>query len=203
MTPLPRTFVITVNRPEPIPKYEATKQHLAEQGIPFEPFYGLDNQKCKLLPVDTFDVDRKGDKISPIHIVAHLTHYLMWKVLSYLPEDAFWVLEYDALFEPGWREQYKKAMEVLPADWDVVFLGSCCCDGRPTTHIGNNLYEVKWPLCGHALMLRKKALPVLLEVHQKVWAPLDIALFEDSLPKLRVYTILPRLVVQRDTLIPP
>lgn len=203
MIAIPRTFVITVNRPEPIPKYEATKKHLEEQGVAFEPFYGLDNKICKLLPVDTFDVDRKGDKICEVHVVAHLTHYLMWKVLSYLPEDAFWVLEYDALMEPGWREQYESAMAVLPDDWDVVFLGSCCTAGRPTTHIGNNLYEVKWPLCGHAIMFRKKALPVMLDVHQKVWAPLDIALYQDSLPKLRVYTILPRIISQRDTLIPP
>ena len=198
---LPRTFVITVNRH--IPKYEATKIHLQEMGIPFEPFYGIDNQICKLRPVDHFDRDRVGEFIDPIHICAHLTHYLLWKVMSYMPEDAFWSLEYDALFDPDWRGHYDDAMSVLPDDWDIVFLGGCCCEGRPTTHIGKNLYEVKWPLCGHALMIRKKALPVLLEVHQKVYAPLDIALFYDSLPKLRVYTILPRLVSQRDTLIPP
>jgi hypothetical protein len=199
---LPRTFVITVNRPEPIPKYEATCKHLQEMGIPFEPFYGLDNRVCQLLPVDTFDIDRVGDKISSTHIAAHLTHYLMWKVLSYMPEDAFWVLEYDAQFEPGWRERYEDAMSVIPDDWDVVFLGSCCTVGRPTVHIGKSLYEVKWPLCGHAIMYRKKALPVLLEAHQKVWAPLDIALYHDSLPKLKVYTILPRMVSQLNTAIP-
>ena len=52
-------------------------------------------------------------------------------------------------------------------------------------------------------MYRKKSLPVLLDVHQKFWAPLDIAMLYDSLPKLRVYTILPRLVSQRNTVIPP
>lgn len=198
---IPRTFVITVNRH--IPKYEETKIHLQEMGIPFEPFYGLDNEKCKLLPVDTFDTDRAGDKVCNYHIIGHLTHYMMWKVLSHMPEDAFWVLEYDVRMEPDWRERYDSAMAVLPDDWDVVFLGSCCTLNRPTTHIGNNLYEVHWPLCGHAMMFRKKALPVLLDVHQKVYAPLDIALFQDSLPKLRVYTILPRIVHQFDTTLPP
>jgi len=200
---IPRTFVISINRPGPIPKYEATKKHLEEVGVPFETFLGLDSEKCRLLPVDTFDVDRKGDKIGNYHIIGHLTHYMMWKTLFHQPEDAFWVLEYDAIMANGWREQFDSAMAVLPDDWDIVFLGSCCAQGRPTTHIGNNLYEVRWPLCGHALMIRKKALPVLLDVHQKVWAPLDIALFEDSLPKLRVYTILPRIVTQLDTTLVP
>ena len=200
---IPRTFVITMRRSEPIPRFEATSKHLAEMGIPFEPFYGVDNRVCRLLPLDTFDIDRVGDKIGEIHVAAHLTHYLLWKVLSYLPEDSFWALEYDALFEPDWRERFDAAMSVLPDDWDAVFLGSCCTANRPTTHIGKNLYEVHWPLCGHAIMWRKKAMQVMLEVHQKVWAPLDIALFYDSLPKLKVYTILPRIVNQLATTIPP
>jgi hypothetical protein len=52
-------------------------------------------------------------------------------------------------------------------------------------------------------MYRKKALPVLLDVHQKIWASLDIAMEYESLPKLRVYTILPRMVNQRATPLPP
>jgi len=200
---IPRTFVISINRHEPIPKYEATKKHLEEEGIQFETFLGLDSKKCRLLPVDTFDTDRKGDKISNYHIIGHLTHYMMWKTLSHLPEDAFWVLEYDAIMAPGWREQFDSAMAVLPDDWDIVFLGSCCTQDRPTKHIGNNLYEVKWPMCGHAMMYRKKGLLVLLDIHQKIWGPLDIALFTDSLPLLRVYTILPRIATQLDTTLLP
>ena len=198
---IPRTFVLTIPRAQE--KYEQERKHLEENGIPSEPFYGLDVERTKLLPVDTFDVDRVGDKICSRHIVAQLTHYLAWKVLSYLPGDAFWLLEYDAYFKPDWKAQYEQAMAVLPDDWDIVFLGSCCCRGRESRHIGNNLYEVKYPLCGHAVMYRKKSLAVMLDVHQKIWAPLDIALMYDSLPKLRVYTILPRLASQRNTVIPP
>jgi len=197
----PRIFILTIHSRQD--KYDVTAHHLAEQGLKCEPFYGFDREICKLLPMDTFDVDRVGDHISRSHVAACLTHYLCWKVLEYIEGDAFWVLEYDAVMDAEWRKKYEPAMASLPDDWDIVFLGSCCCTGRPQKKVGEFLYEVQWPLCGHALMIRKKALPVLLTDHMKIWAPLDIAMFKTSLPKLRVYTILPSIIRQRDTAYPP
>lgn len=194
---IPRTFVLTVNRP--IARFDRTAAHLTDQGIKWEPFYCMDNQICRLKPVDTFDQDRVGERIAPKHICAQFSHYMLWKVMSYLPEETFWALEYDVQLAEGWREQYDKAMKAMPTDWDVIFLGSCCCEGRETKAIGENVFEVKYPLCGHGLMYHKKALPVLLETQQKFYAPLDISLFDRSFPKLRVYTILPAIANQRET----
>lgn len=197
----PRTFVLTVNRP--IQRFDDTMKHLNSLKIQWERFNGMDNQLCRLSPVDTFDIDRVGEKIGSKHIAATLSHYMIWKVMMYQPEDSFWVLEYDVRMTIEWKAEYKEALAVLPEDWDMVFLGSCCCNGRETKFIGNNLYEVKYPLCGHAIMYRKKALPVLLQEHQKICMPLDVALYYQSLPKLRVYTILPPIVVQAGTPLPP
>ena len=196
----PRAFVLTVERMRS--KFDEEAAHLTSLGITFEPFLGFDNSLLRLNPEDTFDIDRKGDRIGHKQVCACLSHYLLWKVMLYCPGDAFWGLEYDAQFKPDWKDQYAAAMAVLPDDWDIVFLGSCCCKGLKGRHVGNNLYEVHHPLCGHAIMYRKKALPVLLDVHQKVWGPLDIAMKETSLKQLRVYTLLPRMVLQRSTPIP-
>jgi GR25 family glycosyltransferase involved in LPS biosynthesis len=198
---IPRTFVLTVDRP--IQRYDECAAHLAAEGIAFERFNGMDNQICRLNPVDTFDHDRVGERIAPKHIAATLTHYMAWKVMSWLPEDFFWALEYDVRMTPNWRAAHADAMRDLPDDWDIVFLGSCCCGGKPKRRIGQNLFEVKHPLCGHAMMYRKKALPVLLREHQKICAPLDIAMMLQSLPLLRVYTILPSMIVQHNTPLPP
>jgi hypothetical protein len=65
----------------------------------------------------------------------------------------------------------------------------------------SGLYDVRYPLCGHAIMYRKKCLETLLTVHQKINMPLDIAMFYNSLPKLRVYTILPSIIGQHATLL--
>lgn len=201
MNDQPRTFVLTVNRP--IPCFDETAAHLDSLGLKWERFDGMDNQKCRLNPVDTFDLDRAGERIGPKHIAATLSHYMLWKVMSYLPEDLFWVLEYDCEFVPDWGAQYRTAFAALPPDWDVLFLGSCCTKGREQQQVANNLFTVKYPLCGHAIMYRKKALPVLLAEHQKICAPLDIALTLQSFPKLNVFCILPRIVEQRRTYLPP
>ncbi len=197
----PRTFVLTVDRP--IQRFTEAAEHLDSIGIKWERFNGFDNSKTRLNPVETFDLDRAGERIGPKHVAACLSHYLLWKVCSYLPEEEFWLLEYDVLFPPDWRERYQKIMEDVPDDWDMIFLGSCCCAGRETKHIKGEVYEVHWPLCGHAIAVRKKALPVLLEEHQRIYAPLDIALFLGALEKLRVYTVLPALIGQSGTPLPP
>ncbi len=198
---LPRTFVLTVDRH--IQRFADTAAHLDDLGIKWERFDGMDNQICKLLPVDTFDLDRVGERIGPKHIAATLSHYLLWKVCSYLPEDRFLICEYDIRFPSDWQMQYDRAMSVMPDDADMIFWGSCCTAGREQKHIGENVYEVKWPLCGHCIEVRRKALPTLLKNHQKINAPLDISLYQLTLPKLRVYTVLPPLVTQHGTPLPP
>lgn len=197
---LPRTFVLTVDRQ--IKRFDETAAHLDSLGIEWERFNGMDNTLCRLNPVDTFDIDRVGERIGPKHVAACLSHYLLFKVMSYSPEDEWLVLEYDARMVDGWKEQYERAMSVMPDDYDVIFWGSCCCEGRPTTHIAENVYEVLWPLCGHAISYRRKALPVLLKECQRIWAPLDVSLFYGALPKLRCYTILPAMIGQAGTPLP-
>lgn len=198
---LPRIFCLTVDRP--IACFEATAKHLDERGIKWERLNGFDNQRCKLSPVLTFDLDRVGEKIGSKHICATLTHYLCWFLMSYQPDDHFIVFEYDVVIPPDFEKQYEAVMAALPNDWQICFLGSCCCEGRETKQIKDNIYEVKYPLCGHAIMYRKSALPVLLREHQAIYEPLDIALFHHSLPQLRTYCVLPPLVTQSGLQLPP
>lgn len=207
----PRTFVLTVRRP--IKRFDDTCAHLDEIGIKYEPFYGFDNQITRLNAKDSFDIDRSGERLEAKHVAATLTHYLLWGVMQYQPDDSFVALEFDVRFVQDWEMQFDLAMAVIPNDWDLVYLGSCCCKGREMVAVFpkddgpyknmTNLYEVKYPLCGHAIMYRKKCLETLLNVHQKINMPLDIAMFNLSLPLLKVYTILPRIVEQHATFLPP
>jgi GR25 family glycosyltransferase involved in LPS biosynthesis len=203
----PRTFVLTVRRP--IKRFDDTVKHLDEQGIKWERFDGMDNTICRLQAMDTFDIDRAGERLQAKHVAATLSHYLVWTVMAYdtndlgWSEDSFVVLEFDVRFVEGWKEQFDDAMSVLPPDWDIVYLGSCCCKGRETYPVAKNLYDVRYPLCGHAILYRKKCLETLLTIHQKINMPLDIAMFNLSLPKLRVYTILPSIVTQAGQVLPP
>lgn len=199
---LPKTFVLTVRRE--IKRFNDTVKHLDEQGIKWERFDGFDNRITRLQAMETFDLDRAGERLEAKHVAATLTHTLLWKVMQYQPDESFVALEFDVRFVEGWKEQFDQAMAVLPDDWDLVYLGSCCCEGREKYRVGNsNLYDLRYPLCGHAIMYRKKCLETLLTIHQKINMPLDIAMYHMSLPKLRVYTILPRIVEQHATFLPP
>lgn len=201
----PRTFVLTVRRS--IKRFDDTVKHLDKQGIHWERFDGMDNKITKLQAVETFDLDRAGERLEVKHVAATLTHYLLWQTMKYQPDESFVALEFDVRFVERWQDQFNKAMAVLPEDWDLVYLGSCCCKGRETYPVANpisetNLFDVRWPLCGHAIMYRKKCLETLLTIHQKINAPLDIAMYHMSLPKLRCYTILPAIVGQHNTPLP-
>ena len=46
-------------------------------------------------------------------------------------------------------------------------------------------------------------MPILLSATRDIFAPLDIQLLYRVLPKVNAYTILPRMVSQNNTLIPP
>lgn len=196
---IPRTFVLTVDKTWS--KWETTHDHLKQHGIEAEPFIGIDKTKCRLEPEMLFELNARGEKMGQGPLVTYLTHYMAWMVMQYLPEDVFWVLEDDAQLTDNWRYDYSEAMSVLPEDWDIVFLGSCCTHSQFRFHVDKNLFVVRYPMCTHAVMYRKKALPTLLRIHQKIWAPLDIAMKYDSLPSLNVYTILPRIVNQRGSFI--
>jgi len=126
----PRTFVLTVRRP--IKRFDETVAHLDSLGIKWERFDGMDNKICKLQAVETFDVDRAGERLEVKHVAATLTHYLLWQTMKYQPDESFVALEFDVRFVPDWQQQFDNAMSVLPGDWDLVYLGSCCCKGRET-----------------------------------------------------------------------
>jgi len=198
---LPRTFVLTVKASQD--RHTETMAHLQRQGINAELFFAFDKFTWACIPDYTFDVNKVGERLGWGQCVICLSHYMLWKVMLHLPGDSFWALEDDVEFIDDWRQQYTIAMKHLPEDWDVVFLGSCCAQSRRKWRKGGNVYEIRYPLCGHAMMYRKKALPVLLDIHQKIWAPLDISMQMDSLPRLRTYTILPRIATQRGSFTQP
>lgn len=200
MSALPKIWVLTVERP--IARFEETSQHLNDLGITWERFNGVDNTRCQLLPIQTFDYDRVGEHIGPKHIAATLSHMAIWYVMLYQPDDHFIVFEYDVRVQPNFVEQYTEVTANLPDDWQVCFLGSCCTAGREQKHVKGNIFEVPMVLCGHAIMYRRSALPILIREHQKIHQPLDIAMVTQSLPLLRSYVVLPRIVEQHGTPLP-
>jgi GR25 family glycosyltransferase involved in LPS biosynthesis len=197
-----RSFCLTVPS---LQRWRDAKARFMAAGLRVDPFEGLDSSVAGLRTEHTYDVDHPGTNyhISPKHVCMLLGHMMIWRTCQQLPEEAFLILEDDAVFEPNWKQRFTESWSVVPHDWGIIYLGSCCCGGKPTRSIGGGLYEVQWPLCTHAYLVNRKALPVMIERSRKVWAPIDLALMFDVLPYLHVYTILPTLVTQKDTFLTP
>lgn len=191
-----RTFCIVI--PEFPEKTSWSQEHFKEIGLEVDFVDGIYAEKAGLSTAHHYEIDGPGYTIPPKHVGIVLSNYMLWTMCYRLPEDYFFILENDAVFQPTAIARIKAALELLPADWDLFYPGSCCCHDKPITHVVGELYTVPGLNCNHAYMIRKKAIPVLLAAHRKIWAPLDIAMCFESHPHLRVYTLLPRAVDQRE-----
>jgi hypothetical protein len=198
-----RPFVVTVQE---MPEKEAfIRRHFEQAGIEVESFNGIHGDTSGLRTVHPYELDAPGSgwNMGVKPVATWLSFYMLWGALSLLPDDYFLTLEWDCQFPTNWGERIGRAMEDVPPDFDVLMLGSCCAEGRPTKHIKGEVYEVKYPLCGHASIISKKAVKTFLRTQRKVYAPLDISLTLHSFPELRVFCLKPRLCEQFNTLIPP
>jgi hypothetical protein len=180
------------------------QSHFKDVGIEAEVFNGIHAIDSGLRTTHCYEVDAPGSgwNIGLKPVATWLSFYMMWSAMNLLPDEYFMTLEWDAKFQPDWRARTEAALRDVPKDFDLLLLGSCCCADRPKTQIAGDVWEVKYPQCGHATIVAKKALPIILRTQRKVYAPLDISLVFHTMPLLKVYTVLPRIADQFNTKIP-
>lgn len=198
-----QTFVITL--PETPDKKEKCAQHLKERRVVSPRFFdGVYAERFGLKTVFPYEVDHPGSgfNIGFMPVGCWLSHWCLWSVLSFLHEDIYMILEDDVCLPEDWHSRTMQALADVPKDFDMLYVGSCCCVGKPTTHVKGEVYDVRYPLCTHAYIVAGKALPVLLASQRRVYAPIDINITFHAAPLLKVYTVLPRIMTQFDTEIP-
>lgn len=189
---------LCITLPETPERTERAKAHFLERGIDAHFITGIHALNFGLLTskVYTFDHPTEGYHIPAKHVGLCLSHYMAWNICAALPDDKFLILEDDALFPEDWKVRLEKVLSDTPPDFDMLYIGSCNCEGYPKTHIKGDIFEVKYPSCTHSIVLARKALPILLETQREVYAPIDLALFFKTLPQLKVYTVLPSICSQ-------
>jgi len=189
--------------PEVGEKYSYIKNHLSEIGIyHVMEVAGIGAEKFGITSCRAYKRDSPdSDYLQPQRNTGcTISHYLLYTVMASHPEIEYWmIIEDDCMFRDNWKHNLEVALDYVPKDFDFLSLGNCCTEGRETTHVNENVYEVKYPLCTHALIVAKKAIPVLLENCRDASQPIDVLLFYEVYPKCKVYTVLPRLVNQKDT----
>lgn len=133
-----------------------------------------------------------------------LSHRTLWGgLLALTPSDdsATLILEDDAQFSADWRTRVDRALGDLPDDWDALFVGACCADDKPKTHHKGEVFEVRWPMCLHAYIVRRKALEVMIARTDaaRCYNSIDVVLLLHVWPHLRVYTMRPSACAQWGT----
>ena len=205
--PFARTFILTLEKTlnEPHSRTRKTLDHLNAVGINAEPFIGFDGSVTGLLTSHTYELDHPGTnyRIGPKTVNMYLGHMAMWRVCEYLDGDSFLFLEDDVRFKLDWREHFNFALPALPQDWDLLYIGSCCCEGTEKQQISGHLNKVSHVLCTHAYAVRKKALKPLQKACEKVYAGIDIAMCLHAIPNMNAFAFLPRLADQFETEIAP
>lgn len=187
-----------------------TKQHFADRGIDVQFFHGINAPKLGIHTKNPYLVDgppspgQEPFNIGSKVVGCWLSHRSLWAALLLLPDEHFLVLEDDAIFPEDWQQRFNKAMSDAPPDFDVLYIGSCCAMDKPRTLVQGEVWDVRYPFCTHGYVVAKKALPVLIETQDAAtcYGPIDVSMAMHSFPKLKVYTVLPRLLEQYATGIP-
>lgn len=179
-----------------------TRQHFAARGVDAHFFRGIPAEKVGIDTTLPYDVDYpgRGNKISPAATGIWVSHRMLWAACLLLPDDLFFIVEDDSKFPTNWVHRVNDAMTAA-GDFNMLFVGSCCTAGKPSKHVAGDVYEVKWPMCLHGYIVRRRVLETLILGldEARCYAPVDIALLLHVLPKLGgVYTVIPRILEQHN-----
>jgi len=199
-----KTFCICL--PEYQVQIEKARTHFTASGLTDVDFFcGINAPVAGLDTSHLYEYDHPGSgfRMGAKGTGCWLSHYMLWNCLLRLPDEHFLVLEADAQFHDGFRDKFAQALRDTPANFDFLHLGHCCLKGHKTKPIVGLVHETNKMLCTHAYVIRRGCIPFLLKTLRKVWAPIDIQLQLECFPHLRTYAVMPRIVSQFDTELPP
>lgn len=189
----PKVFAITCRQ---IPWRRAPLlQRLAAAGIDAEIFEGIHGPTLGLAPqFPAFDSPTY--KISTGYVGLFLSNLCLWHRMMERPEEAFLVLEDDALPCPHFWREFDRSFAALPTDWEMAWVGSCCTEGKNNIRWNDRVSEVRYPLCTHAMLYRRSAIPKVLDRMTVCNSHIDIQLQQLVASHLRTYTFTPPLFSQ-------
>jgi GR25 family glycosyltransferase involved in LPS biosynthesis len=193
--------IFSIECPELPDRIRENREHLKRREVPAQFIAGIHGETFGLLPSRPYNADRPGQgHLTPISQVGlTLSHYMVWSICNQFPDEEFLILEDDAKLPMDWEERLHLVMSDLPADWDIFLIGNSNTKDKEQRHVCGDVWEVKYPFCTHAYLVRWRALETLLAVCRDATTKIDLLLIREAYPRLRVYTCLPRIVDQRGT----
>lgn len=196
--------------PEWMKEHAAAKEYFASQGLDVYYVEGIHARKWGIQGRHIYLLDGRPQEqfyIGDNKVGTFLSWYLLYHIMKAMPHSHYLILESDCKLVEGWREKLEQALKDAPADFDFLFVGSCCAKDKEPVHVAGDVYEYpyrgeeKWqyyPQCGHAYIIAKKCVQTLIDTQRDVANPVDVSLIKYAFPKLKICAILPRLADQGD-----
>ncbi len=137
-----------------------------------------------------------GYRIHPGQIGLILAHWSLWQhvYLSGAPEAL--ILEDDAAFGADFLDRFAEAKKELPENWEFCYVGWGGAVGHSSGRTASWRAVQGCPFGTHAYLVKRAALPVLLDTNREARTHIDIQIFENSLPHLQAYVCTPSLAGQ-------
>lgn len=187
--------------PEWLQRWEESKKHFSEQGV--EDIYymaGVHAKQWGIKGTHIFLLDGKPEEnfyVGDANVGNFISQYAAYLVMDALDHTHYMYLEDDCRLTDGWKEKLEQALQDAGDDWDFLFVGSCCAEGKGKK-VKGNVYEFtkNYPMCTHCYIVNKRCIPHLIATNRDVANSTDISLVHYSFPKLKVLAILPRLADQ-------
>jgi len=192
--------IFCISCPKELPeRHEAAVKHFTEHKVGAQFINGIHGETFGILSWRPYRRERPAvGELMDISVTGiALSHYMAWQICWFYEDETFLILEDDADFEENWSNRLNQAILDTPKDWDILLVGNANCSDKPQEHIKGEVFEVKYPFCTHAMLIKRKAIPKLLEMGRDAAMPIDVLLLDKIYPQLRVYTVLPRIVGQR------
>lgn len=191
-------------------RWNKAKAHFAEAGLEnVISIAGVHGQKFGVVGTHPYELDAPGSghMIGQKYVASFLSMYVMYNVALHRETDThFMFIEDDTRFNPDWQEQLNKALTDIPADFDFLFVGSCCAMNKNPQPVkpGSSVYKFaktsgfppNYPMGGNCYIIAKKCLEHIIRTQRDCYAPADISLAIHSFPGMDVYAILPRICEQ-------
>jgi GR25 family glycosyltransferase involved in LPS biosynthesis len=200
MNNIPRAFCITLKETQL--RTNGFLELSKNAGLNVELFYGILGNRLGLSPKFTNEIERPGKNISlnDQAIGCTLSHFTLWNLLKYLPEDEFLIFEDDAVINPDFVDKFTELYNKLPLDWEMVYVGWVPNGNDVHTIIVNDGISIRTVSATHAYLIKKTIINKLCDCVLPIQSPLDLTIINKVLPLIKYYVFDPCLVEQRSYL---
>jgi GR25 family glycosyltransferase involved in LPS biosynthesis len=190
-------------------RYIETAAHLEQHGLDVTWLRGMNGKHAGLNTAHPYTADDPSGKyrIPSGHVSLCVNHWFAWHFAQLDGRDVAVFIEDDCRVVDGFMaylEARLQELEAIDPEWDFCYLGhlegstDSAHKGQCYEWVNGSIAKCKSdPYGTHCYAVRHKALPLLIDKCERIYANIDIAIWNEVIPHLRHYALVPPLAGQK------